>query len=57
MKNEHYNQGREAACHGLEISVCPYNRGSREWIDWRNGWVDACRDLVAIGLAVPAYED
>jgi hypothetical protein len=32
-----YEHGRNAAHHGKHIQACPFDTGTPEWRDWRNG--------------------
>ena len=35
-----YQHGRNAAQHGKHIQACPFDTGSPEWREWRNGFCD-----------------
>ena len=39
MKTLEYQEGFQAYCDGK--SVCPYNDGTLEWVDWHCGYFDS----------------
>jgi hypothetical protein len=35
-----YEHGRTAAQHGKHIQACPFDTGTPEWREWRQGFYD-----------------
>ena len=35
-----YEHGRTAANHGKHIQACPFDTGTREWREWRQGFCE-----------------
>jgi hypothetical protein len=35
-----YQHGRHAAQHGKHIQACPFDTGTPEWREWREGFCD-----------------
>ena len=47
-----FEHGRNAAQHGKHIQACPFDTGSPEWREWRNGF---CDESVKSSPAVVRY--
>jgi hypothetical protein len=43
--SEEYWEGRGAFFYGDDFFYNPYDEGSDEYLDWRNGYLDAKEDL------------
>jgi hypothetical protein len=39
-----HEHGRNAARHGKHIQACPFDTGSAEWRDWRDGFLMSAGD-------------
>jgi len=35
-----YEHGRNATHHGKHIQACPFDTGTPQWREWRNGFCD-----------------
>jgi hypothetical protein len=50
-----YEHGQNAARHGKHIQACPFDPGTAQWREWRDGFLVTCGAIVvyAATLAPP----